>query len=173
MRRSRKLFVFLFPAWVIATVHLAAQVVINEIMFHPDLSNNGQAIELEDAAGRRIGWVPYSAEGDWAVRREGEAYPGHPDWWRGWEWTTWADGGGESIELMNPALPNQYGQNWAASRTDGGTPGGPNSVASNDIPPDDSRGSSSTGFWEYTDTRLSAGVRFYVSSSNALPDCYL
>jgi hypothetical protein len=37
--------------------------------------------------------------------------------------------------LINPALPNKYGQNWAASVVMNGTPGRPNSVLSANIAP--------------------------------------
>ena len=48
---------------------------------------------------------------------------------RGWQWSDAHDGGGKSLELINAALPNEFGQNWAASLVDGGTPGRANSVA--------------------------------------------
>jgi hypothetical protein len=99
------------------------------------LNNNGDEIELYDNLGNRIDYVAYSNEGDWALRRPGEPFPGQPTWWRGWRWTTGADAGGKSLELINPALPADYGQNWAAGLNDGGTPGGPNSVALEDTAP--------------------------------------
>ncbi|MDB5304598.1 MAG: hypothetical protein JWM97_2147, partial [Phycisphaerales bacterium] len=54
----------------------------------------------------------------------------------GWEYTSLADGLGRSLELINPALSNDDGQNWAASTVSQGTPGAANSVASNDIAPE-------------------------------------
>ncbi|MEJ2704561.1 MAG: CotH kinase family protein, partial [Sedimentisphaerales bacterium] len=54
---------------------------------------------------------------------------------RGWSWIALHDGRGKSLELMNPALPNEYGQNWTASNRDGGTPGARNSMAYDDIAP--------------------------------------
>ncbi|MEZ5301298.1 MAG: putative Ig domain-containing protein [Verrucomicrobiales bacterium] len=41
-----------------------------------------------------------------------------------------ADGGGRSLELVNAALPNEFGQNWAPSAAAGGTPAAANSAAS-------------------------------------------
>jgi len=95
------------------------------------LSNGGEAIELTDAQGKVIDRVPYADEGDWAARELGPEDHGH----RGWMWSDAHDGGGKSLELINPALGNEYGQNWAASEPNGGTPGTKNSVADNDIAP--------------------------------------
>jgi hypothetical protein len=95
------------------------------------LSNMGEAIELVDAAGVRIDWVHYADEGDWSVRFLGPIELGH----RGWEWSDAHDGGGKSLELIKPAMPNEYGQNWSASETNDGTPGAANSVLDNDIAP--------------------------------------
>ena len=53
----------------------------------------------------------------------------------GWSWTQFADGLGASLELINPGLSNNSGQNWASSLVLGGTPGQPNSVAAADIAP--------------------------------------
>jgi hypothetical protein len=53
----------------------------------------------------------------------------------GWDWFTLADGGGKSLELINPVLSNARGQNWASSVPDDGTPGAANSVASANIAP--------------------------------------
>lgn len=99
------------------------------------LSNNRDEIQLDDNLGTKVDAIAYASEGDWAQRREGEPFPGHEAWWRGWRWFSGADAGGKSLELINPALPNQYGQNWAASVNDGGTPGGPNSVAKPEVAP--------------------------------------
>jgi len=99
------------------------------------LANNRHTVELRDNQGQQVDQVTYASEGDWALRREGDSYPGHPTWWRGWRWSSGADAGGKSLELINPRLPNSYGQNWAASVKDGGTPGGPNSVAAADVAP--------------------------------------
>jgi len=53
----------------------------------------------------------------------------------GWEWSSLASGQGRSLELINPAMPNEYGQNWKPSNTLNGTPGRANSVASSNIAP--------------------------------------
>jgi hypothetical protein len=95
------------------------------------LSNRGETIELVDDAGVRIDRVNYADEGDWAVREMGPLDHGH----RGWVWSDLHDGGGSSLELINASMPNEYGQNWAASITPGGTPGTVNSVADDDIAP--------------------------------------
>ncbi len=95
------------------------------------LSNSGEAIKLRDAAGRIIDSIHYYDEGDWAVRELGQEDNGH----RGWVWSDEHDGGGKSLELINFALSNEYGQNWAASTADGGTPGAANTTADDDIAP--------------------------------------
>ncbi len=95
------------------------------------LSNRGEAIEILDGSGVQIDRVPYADEGDWMVRILGPVDRGH----RGWIWATEHDGGGQSLELINVNMPNEYGQNWAASDVDGGTPGAVNSVADDDIAP--------------------------------------
>jgi len=95
------------------------------------LSNRGEAIELVDATGVRIDWVGYADEGDWAMRELGPVDHGH----RGWLWSDQHDGGGKSLELINPALPGEYGQNWTASDVNDGTPGMTNSVLDSDIAP--------------------------------------
>ncbi|MBE3098266.1 MAG: lamin tail domain-containing protein [Planctomycetes bacterium] len=168
------------------------------------LSNSGQDLELQDAAGQRMDFVSYADEGDWAVRRPGAVttrnvsaitrsgttatvttatshsfktnsyvtisgavqaeyngvfkitnidsthfsytVAGSPATpaagtiiaeygFKGWEWVSGADAGLKSLELLNAALSNEYGQNWAASLPDNGTPGAANSVAATDIAP--------------------------------------
>jgi len=95
------------------------------------LSNQAETIELVDADGDVVDKVSYADEGDWGYRQRGPLDHGH----RGWIWSAAHDGGGKSLELVNLALPNNHGQNWAASIPDGGTPGAPNSVATDDIAP--------------------------------------
>ncbi|MBL49807.1 MAG: hypothetical protein CMP28_12775 [Roseibacillus sp.] len=90
------------------------------------LRNGGETIELEDAAGSRVDRVRYADEGDWAVRTRGPLDRGH----EGWTWAAAHDGGGSSLELIDPALSNNEGQNWAASQATGGSPGAANSAAS-------------------------------------------
>ncbi|MBI5387486.1 MAG: lamin tail domain-containing protein [Verrucomicrobia bacterium] len=93
------------------------------------LRNSHDQIELEDAGGNRVNAVTYADEGDWAIRIRSTQYP------QGWDWLCEADGLGQSFELMNPALPNDSGQNWASSLTPEGTPGRANSVASANLAP--------------------------------------
>ncbi len=99
------------------------------------LRNSGETVALVDALGQRADVVTYADEGDWAVRREGEPFPGQPTWWRGWQWLCTAAGGGKTMELMNPAISENTGQNWGSSLLDGGTPGQANSLATNNVPP--------------------------------------
>jgi len=95
------------------------------------LSNKSEEIELDDAMGTRVDRVTYADQGHWAQRELGPVEFQH----RGWQWSDAHDGGGKSLELINPVLSNQYGQNWAASLVDQGTPGAANSVADTDIAP--------------------------------------
>jgi hypothetical protein len=96
------------------------------------LSNSGEAIELINEKGVRIDYVRYADEGDWSERERGPLDEVH----YGWAWSDAHDGDGNSLELMNPALSNEYGQNWSASVGGGeGTPGVQNSVHDSDIAP--------------------------------------
>ncbi|MHC4565711.1 MAG: lamin tail domain-containing protein, partial [Planctomycetota bacterium] len=95
------------------------------------LSNSGETIELVDSAGVIIDSLRYGDQGDWGLRELGPNDRGH----RGWLWVTQHDGRGKSLELINPALPNQHGQNWLPGKYDGGTPGAVNSVSDDDIAP--------------------------------------
>ncbi len=100
------------------------------------LSNSGEKIEIVDAAGEVVDSVKYADGGEWAVRELGPAESGNDGTrHRGWQWSNAHDGGGRSLELRNPALPNEFGQNWAASLVDGGTPGGPGIVPVTDSAP--------------------------------------
>jgi hypothetical protein len=95
------------------------------------LSNSGERIQIRDELGQVIDEVHYADEGDWAVRELGPVDHSH----RGWQWSDETDGGGKSLELIGAAMPNEFGQNWAASLVDGGTPGRANSVAADNIAP--------------------------------------
>ena len=96
------------------------------------LSNSRNDIDLDDASGNRIDSVEYADEGDWgAVRQRGPLDRNH----RGWEWYKEADGLGKSLELVNPALANEHGQNWRPSVTLEGTAGAANSVLNANIAP--------------------------------------
>jgi hypothetical protein len=89
------------------------------------LSNSGETLELVDAQGQTVDTLPYADQGDWAQRVLGPRDSGH----RGWAWQAEHDGQGHSLELVALEGPNQYGQNWRASRIEGGTPGQANSVS--------------------------------------------
>ncbi|HET6408472.1 MAG TPA: lamin tail domain-containing protein [Chthoniobacteraceae bacterium] len=96
------------------------------------LSNSSNRVTLRDSLGVIKDDVAYSDDGDWSVRQRDVVLDfGH----RGWDWESPADGFGRSLELINPGFDNQVGQNWLASVPAEGTPGAPNSVASNDIAP--------------------------------------
>ena len=96
------------------------------------LSNSGETIRLVDAAGAKVDEVSYADAGDWALRARGPMSFGH----KGWVWNAPADGGGKTLELINPTLASaNSGQNWAASTPVGGTPGAANSRASGNVAP--------------------------------------
>ncbi|SVA87103.1 uncharacterized protein METZ01_LOCUS139957, partial [marine metagenome] len=95
------------------------------------LSNRGETVRLEDAAGKTIDSVSYADEGEWAIRQQGLPHYKH----QGWDWLAEHDGGGKSLELVNPTLSNKHGQNWAASTVGAGTPGAANSVLNADAAP--------------------------------------
>ena len=76
----------------------------------------------------KVDEVHYASEGDWATRvREPQ--------FNGWAWSTPATSG-RSMELRNPLLSNDNGQNWAPS-TSGtlATPGAVNSVNTTNVAP--------------------------------------
>ncbi|MCP4743639.1 MAG: hypothetical protein GY871_15655, partial [Actinomycetales bacterium] len=86
---------------------------------------------MEDADGKTVDSVSYADEGEWAIRQRGLPHHQH----QGWDWLAEHDGGGKSLELVNPALSNRHGQNWAASAVEVGTPGAANSVLNADAAP--------------------------------------
>jgi hypothetical protein len=95
------------------------------------LSNSGETVELVNAAGVLVDQVRYADQGDWALRTPGPLDRGAT----GWAWTANHDGGGHSLELINPRASNDEGQNWAASLLPGGTPGRTNSRNTDNIAP--------------------------------------
>ena len=95
------------------------------------LNNNGENINVKDAAGNLVNSVRYADNGDWGVRQRGRLDLGY----RGWEWFKAHDGHGASLELINPNLPNDHGENWLASAVTNGTPGRANSANTNNVAP--------------------------------------
>jgi hypothetical protein len=95
------------------------------------LNNSGEFIRLENHLGGLIEEVFYADEGDYASRVRGAQDYNH----RGWDWQSEHDGGGKSLERINPLLTGQCGQNWAASTLTNGTPGAVNSTFSANIAP--------------------------------------
>lgn len=109
---------------------------------HPGITNYiagwtapmGSHLQLADAQGQVISEVHYYNDGDWSSRLltdTGFASYGH----YGWEWNTPHDGQGNSLELVNAALPNTYAQNWGSSTVLNGTPGRANSIATTNAAP--------------------------------------
>jgi hypothetical protein len=89
------------------------------------------AIEVSDAAGSVVNAVEFYDQGDWATRVLGaNGVLGATDDFKGlgWSWFALHDGGGASLELINPELPNTYAHNWGANATTNTTPGRANSL---------------------------------------------
>ena len=59
-----------------------------------NLANEGELLRLEDAAGNLVDQVDYKSGGEWPV---------------------WANGGGSSMELLNPAMDNDHSTAWRDS----------------------------------------------------------
>ena len=82
------------------------------------LSNSGEKVRLQyPNSAVADGYstadeVTYSREGDWGVRRA-LALGGET----GFDWMSKANGFGDSLELINPALSNSNGQNWTKRET--------------------------------------------------------
>ncbi len=105
------------------------------------LGNGGELVRLVNALGETVDEVEYADEGDWAVRKVVDVWdstntpgaaPPNLDTDPGLEWVTAADPdpelvnpGGSSLQLRNPALTNDSGQNWEAAPP---TPGASNSA---------------------------------------------
>lgn len=87
------------------------------------LSDSGEAIELLDAGGLSIERISYATQGDWGERGLGPVVVG----FRGLEWLSGHDGGGRTMERINPLAGGSLGQNWRSSLADAGTPGAVNS----------------------------------------------
>ena len=82
--------------------------------FTARLSNREEELRLIDTEGNVVDSVPYADDGTW------------PDA---------ADGGGPSIELLDPRLDNRFGAAWDASPSSNGTPGRANSRTGEAIRP--------------------------------------
>ena len=95
------------------------------------LSNRSERVRLIDEMGATVDQVKYADEGEWAWRFLEPPDRNH----RGWMWSDLHDGGGRSLELINPTVSNDHGQNWQASAADWGTPGQVNSVFSTQTAP--------------------------------------
>ncbi len=106
---------------------------VNELVggWRGRLSNRRETVCLLDSSGHEVDRVDYAHEGDWAVRRPGPDDQGYT----GWIWKSPAAATGKSMELCNPALTNNSGQNWLPSIPDLGTPGTQNSVFALNVPP--------------------------------------
>lgn len=85
-----------------------------DVVFGGGLSNSGEKVSLLDPAGAVVDSVTY---------RDRDPWPTTPD------------GGGPSLELRDPAADRGDPRNWAASTTELGTPGRPNTVAATGLPP--------------------------------------
>ena len=83
---------FTFPAGT--TLAAGGFLVVNQTQFSGTLSNNGEAIELLDGANGLVDRVHYRARGRWPV---------------------YANGGGASLELIDPDADNTEPESWAAS----------------------------------------------------------
>lgn len=62
--------------------------------YQGSLANEGELLRLEDAAGNLVDQVDYNTGGDWPF---------------------WANGGGSSWELINPAMDNDHATAWRDS----------------------------------------------------------
>src|SRR6185369_2796738 len=91
----------------------------------------GHTLELDDNLGQPASVVSFFSEGDWALRVMGPILYNH----QGWEWFALHDGFGASLELINPALPNSYAQNWGSNKDTNSTPGRANSIAQANVAP--------------------------------------
>ena len=101
------------------------------------LSDTGEDIVLSMPDGLG-GWtsmdkVTYADEGDWATRNF-DATNGYV-WTTGANWKTGIANGGRSVEMRNPLVGKNNGQNWGESAAAGGTPGAVNSNRTTNIAP--------------------------------------
>lgn len=92
------------------------------------LSNSAEKIELSNALGVVQDEVTYASEGDWAQRIRETTF-------NGWDWSPATKGNGMSLELRNPNVSNDNGQNWQPSAVAGGTPGAVNAAFTTNVAP--------------------------------------
>ena len=98
------------------------------------LANSGEKITVSKPGTvvgtfDKVDSVTYASEGDWATRVVEPTFSG-------WDWSTGANGGNKSLELRNPVISNDNGQNWSPSTAPAGaSPAGPNSVLTTNVPP--------------------------------------
>lgn len=90
------------------------------------LSHKGETLRLIDKSLATVDVVTYSHQGEWGERQLLLDQLGSRD---SWEWVANHNGLGYSLELVNPDLSNEIGQNWNASTVIGGTPGKKNSTS--------------------------------------------
>ena len=95
------------------------------------LSNSGERVRLVDSTGSVVDEVKYADDGDWSFRLRGPLNYEH----EGWIWSDATDGGGFSLELIQPELDNRLAQAWGTSLQAGGSPGEVNSIRVTNIPP--------------------------------------
>jgi hypothetical protein len=85
---------FLVIAWDPAAMTALYPAVTALGPWQGSLSGKGERIRLEDPTDNLVDEVPYFDSG---------------------RWSEWADGGGSSLELIDPAADNSRGEAWAAS----------------------------------------------------------
>ncbi len=145
------------------------------------LGNTDDTLRLLNGAGEEVNSVHYADSGEWAVRARASA---DALGLRGWDWLAPHDGGGNTLELINPERPNDLGQNWSGSVGAGGTPGTSNSVRETNSAPFISRVANfplvprSTDAVRITariDDELTTGLTitlFYRNASSASPPAF-
>ena len=83
---------FTFPA--ATTIPAGGFLVVNDSQFSGSLANKGDSIKLRDTLGAQVDKVRYRDGG---------------------RWSSYADGGGTSLELIDPDADNTQPESWAAS----------------------------------------------------------
>lgn len=91
------------------------------------LSNRFETLRIVDASGTEVDQVAYASDGDWGTR-QAETVGANT----GWKWVSGADGLGQSLQVHNPRLDNNNGQNWSSAAP---TPGAVNAQHTTDLAP--------------------------------------